>query len=184
MTRPITIDTRRAEGAAGPVRIGLRWRDETDGRVSGPLAFQADVEPSPGDAMGDAMKNRLVRIYRRAGFTAELDRATYRAQAPHPNAPLTLVRDLEDAGFVVQHLCGVPDALKTTPSLDALHQLRAEYVEIAADIEEATLMGAVETLTDEHLLAAAAGYGDLDLPEAGNRIINTALTLAVIADQA
>lgn len=180
MTRPITIDTRRAEGAAGPVRIGLRWRDETDGRVSGPLAFQADVEPSPGDAM----KDRLVRIYRRAGFTAELDRATYSAQAPHPNAPLTLVRDLEDAGFVVQHLHSVPDALKTTPSLDALRRLRAEYVAIAADIEEATLMGAVETLTDEHLLAAAAGYGDLDLPEAGNRIINTALTLAVIADQA
>lgn len=178
MTHPITINTRRAEGATGPVLIDFRWCDETDGRA--PLAFQADVVPSPGEAM----KDRLVVLYRRAGFTADLDRATYRAQAPHPDAPLTLVRDLEDAGFVVQHLRCVPDALKTTPSLDALHRLRAEYVEIAADNREATLMGAVETLTDEQLLAAAAGYRDADLPKAGNRIINTAITLAVIADQA
>lgn len=180
MIRPITISTRRAMGATGPVRIRLRWSGESDGRVSGTLAFRADVEPSPSEAM----KGQLIRLYLGAFLTVDFDRAAYIAQAPHPDAPLTLVRDLEDAGFVVQHLCSVPNALRTTPSLDALHQLRAAYVAIAADIEEATLIGAVETLTDEHLLAAAAGYGDADLPEAGNRIINTALTLAVIADQA
>lgn len=33
MTHPITINTRRAEGATGPVLIGFRWCDETDGRA-------------------------------------------------------------------------------------------------------------------------------------------------------
>lgn len=53
-------------------------------------------------------------------------------------------------------------------SLEALRQLRADYVEVAAVIEEATLLNAVETLTDDHLLAAA-GYADADLAEVGCR---------------
>lgn len=44
-------------GATGPVRIRLRWSGESDGRVSGTLAFRADVEPSPSEAM----KGQLIR---------------------------------------------------------------------------------------------------------------------------
>ena len=177
-TTPIIINPRRPKGATGPVRIVLRWRDENYGRLSGTLAFRATVEAD----LSDAMTARLHRVYGRSGFEYDCTRASFIAKAPGSTTPLKLARDLEDAGFVCLHMCCVPDALRAVPSLDALHQLRAEYVDICADIEEATLMGAVETLTDDQLRAAAAGYTDASLPEAGNRIINSALTLAVLAD--
>ena len=79
--------------------ITFVWRDENYGRVHAKYAFRCSVEPFPS-ATADT---KLARLFRKAGFAVNHNRAAWICEDGPDNAGLHLIELVKGAGFEVKH---------------------------------------------------------------------------------
>lgn len=96
--------------------IILIWRDEDYGSCAGgDQAFRYMKEPYPSETES----TKLVRLFKKHGFVANMTRASYIAQWKPADSCVNLVRALQEAGYTVVNEGRVPRVLSEALEEDA-----------------------------------------------------------------
>jgi hypothetical protein len=90
-------------------KITITWRNENYGRISDAQAFRYEKDPYPSDTE----RTKLARMFRKHGFDVHPQRGCWMAEYEPEDACVRLVEALQEAGYTVDNVGAVPDALSS-----------------------------------------------------------------------